>query len=108
MASIILPQPPDYDTAASPQAWGRSITRWLQVSRGLIFQTPIPDNLIAVVEVAPNTWKFGQFLQGGLALGAVTAPPTPPPGQFYIYMDLADNKLKAIGPSGTVTPLANP
>jgi hypothetical protein len=36
------------------------------------------------------------------------APGTPPAGQMYIYMDQADHKLKAKGPNGTVTILANP
>ena len=43
-----------------------------------------------------------------VALLAAVAPGTPPAGQFYIYMDSADNTLKAKGPSGTVTPLAVP
>ncbi len=34
--------------------------------------------------------------------------PEPIPGQFCIYMDAADDKLKAIGPNGTVTILASP
>ena len=43
-----------------------------------------------------------------VALLAGVAPGTPPAGQFYIYMDSADNTLKAKGPAGTVTPLAVP
>lgn len=40
---------------------------------------------------------------------AITAPSSnPPSGEFYVYMDALDNKLKARGPSGTVTVLANP
>jgi hypothetical protein len=42
------------------------------------------------------------------ALTAQTAPETPKSGTFYLYMDKADNKLKAKGPSGTVTVLAEP
>jgi hypothetical protein len=42
------------------------------------------------------------------ALTAQAAPETPGPGTFYLYMDKADNKLKAKGPSGTVTILGNP
>lgn len=45
---------------------------------------------------------------GVLAPHAATAPGTPPAGQFYFYMDSADNKLKCKGPSGTVTVLGNP
>lgn len=43
-----------------------------------------------------------------LSLKSATAPATPATGTFYIYMDSSDNKLKAKGPSGTVTVLANP
>lgn len=39
---------------------------------------------------------------------AETAPATPAAGTFVIYMDSADNKLKAKGPSGTITILASP
>lgn len=41
-------------------------------------------------------------------VGASAVPATPPAGQFYLYMDLSDNKLKAIGPSGTITEVALP
>ncbi len=44
----------------------------------------------------------------GIVLSAVAEPATPAAGKFVIYMDVADGKLKAKGPSGTVTPLANP
>lgn len=43
-----------------------------------------------------------------VTLDAVTAPATPPANTFYLYVDSADNKLKAKGPSGTVTILALP
>jgi len=39
---------------------------------------------------------------------ATTAPTTNPTGGFLLYVDPADNKLKARGPSGTVTTLATP
>lgn len=39
---------------------------------------------------------------------AITAPATPAAGQFRIYMDAADNILKAKGPGGTVTNIALP
>lgn len=41
-------------------------------------------------------------------LNSETAPATPPVGQFVIYMDSADNKLKCKGPSGTITVLGLP
>jgi hypothetical protein len=44
----------------------------------------------------------------GITLPAVSEPATPGPGFFRIYMDATDNKLKAKGPNGTVTVLANP
>lgn len=37
-----------------------------------------------------------------------TAPATPVTGQFVIYMDSADNKLKCKGPSGTITVIGLP
>ena len=42
------------------------------------------------------------------ALTAQAPPETPKPGTFYLYMDGADNKLKAKGPNGTVTVLGDP
>ena len=44
----------------------------------------------------------------GITLPAVSEPETPKSGFFHIYVDAADNKLKAKGPNGTVTVLANP
>jgi hypothetical protein len=44
----------------------------------------------------------------GITLPAVSEPTTPASGFFHIYMDATDNKLKAKGPSGTVTVLAKP
>jgi hypothetical protein len=51
---------------------------------------------------------FGKAMRIGYYLTATDEPATPPSGQFAIYMDVADGKLKAKGPSGTVTTLANP
>jgi hypothetical protein len=42
------------------------------------------------------------------AFPAGGAPTTPVAGYFDIYMDVADNKLKAKGPGGTITILASP
>jgi len=44
----------------------------------------------------------------GLDLVAISAPGTPAASNFRIYMDVADNKLKCKGPSGTVTILGLP
>ena len=43
-----------------------------------------------------------------LQCNSMTAPGTPAAGKFYVYMDSSDSKLKAKGPSGTVTILALP
>jgi hypothetical protein len=46
---------------------------------------------------------------GVMALKTTTAPSASPSAAgFYIYVDPADNKLKARGSSGTITPLALP
>lgn len=46
---------------------------------------------------------------GVIAVGnATTIPSSNPTGGFILYVDPADNKLKARGPSGTVTEIANP
>nr|WP_294564474.1 hypothetical protein [uncultured Rhodopila sp.] len=44
----------------------------------------------------------------GVAVQAQAVPATPATGNFIVYMDIADNKLKAKGPGGTVTTLALP
>lgn len=48
------------------------------------------------------------FREGQISLSPMTPPGTPNFGRVYIYVDSADNKLKAKGSSGTVTILANP
>ena len=58
--------------------------------------------------------QFGSASNGGMVgpgivLGvSTTIPASSPTGAFLIYMDPADSKLKAKGPSGTVTALALP
>ncbi len=55
-----------------------------------------------------TTMDFGGGA-GVLGIGvAVTAPTTNPTGGMIVYVDPADNKLKARGQAGTVTVLANP
>ena len=49
----------------------------------------------------------GTIVNGVFYLKPVTAPGTPSTGSA-LYVDSADNKLKAKGSSGTVTTLANP
>lgn len=43
-----------------------------------------------------------------LQCNSMTAPGTPAAGNFYVYMDTSDSKLKCKGPSGTVTVLGLP
>ncbi len=48
-------------------------------------------------------------VDGKIQLKAVAAPGgSPPAGNFWIYMDVADSTLKCKGPSGTVTPIGAP
>jgi len=48
-------------------------------------------------------------MQRGVYLAEATAIPTANPSAgYFIYVDPADHKLKARGPSGTVTTIANP
>jgi hypothetical protein len=54
----------------------------------------------------PSNW---QSMADGMFIGTAGAAPTGnPSGGFFLYVDPADNKLKARGPSGTVTTLALP
>lgn len=47
--------------------------------------------------------------QGNLQLAEATAPTSnPPTGSYYLYVDPADNNLKARGANGTITVLATP
>lgn len=58
--------------------------------------------------VGVGTTSFGGAV-GALGLKvATTAPASTPTSTFVLYVDPADSKLKAKGPSGTVTPLADP
>lgn len=68
---------------------------------------------IAALPVATNTsGMFSSTDEGPLFSKQLTMLPETAPGatagEFKIYMDLADNKLKVIGPSGTVTTLGLP
>lgn len=61
---------------------------------------------IALCATGAPAW---QSMVGGLFLAtATTAPTGNPTGGFFAYVDPADNRLKVRGPSGTITPLANP
>lgn len=51
---------------------------------------------------------IGGLLTHNISTAMIAAPASPPAGQFYIYMNSADNKLYAKGPGGTVTTLALP
>ncbi len=55
-----------------------------------------------------GSMNAGYSVSAGTTLGvkAMAAPASPPAGQFYVFMDQADGKLKAKGPGGTVTVLA--
>jgi len=58
-----------------------------------------------------NSVEYGRFDGSTKAfrLSKITLPGSnPPAGTFYVFMDTADNKLKALGPSGTLTVLAVP
>ena len=54
----------------------------------------------------PSSWQ--SMAKGLFIVTATTIPSGNPSGGFFQYVDPADNKLKVRGPSGTVTPLANP
>ncbi len=75
---------------------------WSDAAQGtqvLLRTTPVGSTTLTTsLQVEPG---------GGISLFPITAPGTPV-GKFTIYMDVSDNKLKAIGPSGTITPLALP
>ena len=58
-----------------------------------------------------NSYAFhngASLLTGNLNLQNINPPGTPPTNQFTIYMDSGDSKLKARGPSGTITVLGLP
>jgi hypothetical protein len=82
---------------------------WYEPTTGKVAATIRSD---ASNATGPVSIVFGANLMtlNGIvaALTAQTAPGNPQPGTFYLYMDKADDKLKAKGPDGTVTVLANP
>jgi hypothetical protein len=82
---------------------------WYEPEKGTVAATIRSD---AADATGPVSIVFGANLMtlDGIvaALTAQTAPATPKPGTFYLYMDKADGKLKAKGPHGTVTELASP
>jgi hypothetical protein len=61
-----------------------------------------------IAEVHLGTTTTPTVVHGFEDLLAITAPSTPGASHFRIYMNTADNKLYAKGPSGTVTVLALP
>lgn len=69
------------------------------------------DSSIAAVSIGSAsvvTIVAGPLTAPQISLSAESAPGTPGAGKFTIYVDSADNKLKAKGPSGTVTIIALP
>jgi hypothetical protein len=84
-ASIQLP-------SAAPQDWG-SLAGFL-----------------SQLGITLNAWigTVAARLNGGNVAITAASAPGKVTGQFTIYVDSADSKLKAIGPSGTVTTLALP
>lgn len=60
------------------------------------------------INLLGGTFSGDAILSPGVTIEARAAPSVPPAGRFRIYMDRADNKLKAIGPNGTVTVMAAP
>jgi len=82
-------------------------------ARLILGQPTIPagDNGTALGAWSGNRWSSVNTVitkQIVATLVASTAPGTPAAGEFYIYMDSADSKLKCKGPSGTVTTIGNP
>jgi hypothetical protein len=66
------------------------------------------NDLTGVITVVPSPDNNGQLsLDGLLALTPQSTPATPSSGGV-LYVDSADNNLKFIGSSGTVTVLAGP
>ena len=64
------------------------------------------DGILEINTGTLNT--LGWTMSLGHYITATTAPATPAANTFVLYVDSADTKLKAKGPSGTVTILANP
>lgn len=62
---------------------------------------------IALIADASGT-AFQSLVQGIMRITPGVAAPAAPTAGFFLYVDVADHKLKAIGPGGTITPLANP
>jgi hypothetical protein len=108
--------------------FGKPGNKW-PVSGTIIGTYATSDAKAAVygIDFSAVTFSGGAFKSNGFIVGqdggivtstAITtpivntnsraAPASPPAGQFFLYMDSADNILKAKGPSGTVTSLANP
>lgn len=68
---------------------------------------PIPLKDMEGMPLVVLEW-FRKLQLNYLTVYSQSVVPTPPAGQFFIYMDDADNRLKAKGPSGTITTLALP
>lgn len=62
----------------------------------------------SITEVHIGATAIPTVVSGFMDLLSITAPATPPAGHFRLYMNSADNKLYAKGPSGTITALALP
>ena len=66
------------------------------------------NNSVPLSAIGPGEFQ----VLGNMTISTTNAlggtPPTPPANTFYIYVDSADNTLKARGSNGTVTPLALP
>lgn len=102
-------------------AFGKTGTKW-PVDGTLIgsYATTDPRAAQLGVDLRGVTFSEFAFTSDGFAVTpvggvlttqvipvAVIEPPTPPAGQFYLYMDTVDSALKAKGPSGAVTNLSS-
>ena len=76
------------------------------------FQVQTAGSTQLTIDVSGNyglgTTSFGGAIKALSLVTATQAPVSTPTSAFVLFVDPADNKLKAKGPSGTTTTLANP
>jgi len=96
-----------YDGTANSSSSGSAVfsatENWSNTAHGTqIFFATTPNTTTTLLN------RFFITQNGDVQFAKTAAPPTPAAGFFALFMDTADNTLKALGPSGTLTPLAAP
>lgn len=109
LSTIFIQTTSAFNDVVIGQSSGRNIT--FNGGSGTITTNGSGSSLLLGADAAVTMQTLtstGTEFAKALTIDAQTAPSAPAASKFTIYVDTSDGKLKAIGPSGTITTLAVP